>query len=128
MSAARRALEQISMRVIGEVSEFSDKPGYKAAYFTVSDGEASMPCLMWRDAYQASGVRLECGALVEIEGRFSAYIPKGRMQFQVKRLALAGEGVLRMQVAAIAKKLEAEGMMKPSASGRFRSTPCGSRS
>jgi exodeoxyribonuclease VII large subunit len=34
------------------------------------------------------------------------------MQFQVKSLALAGEGVLRMQVAALARKLEAEGLMR----------------
>jgi exodeoxyribonuclease VII large subunit len=112
MTAARRALEGISVRVIGEVSEFNDKPGYKAAYFSVCDGDAVMPCMMWRDAYSASGVRLECGALVEMSGRFSAYVPKGRMQFQVKSLALAGEGVLRIQVAALARKLEAEGLMR----------------
>lgn len=111
MTAARQALEGVSLRVLGEVSEFNDKPGYKAAYFSVSDGEATMPCLMWRDVYNASGVRLECGALVEMTGKFSAYVPKGRMQFQVRSLALAGEGVLRMQVAALAKKLEAEGLM-----------------
>ena len=112
MNAARRALEDVAVRVIGEVSEFNDKPGYKAAYFSVCDGDAVMPCMMWRDAYDASGVRLECGALVEMSGRFSAYVPKGRMQFQVKRLGLAGEGVLRMQVAALARKLESEGLMR----------------
>ncbi len=120
MNAARQALEGVAVRVIGEVSEFNDKPGYKAAYFSVSDGDAVMPCMMWRDAYDASGVRLECGALVEMSGRFSAYVPKGRMQFQVKRLALAGEGVLRMQVAALARKLESEGL---TLSERKRSLP-----
>jgi len=112
MTAAKRALESVSLRVIGEVSEFSDKPGYKAAYFTVCDADASMPCMMWRDAYLASGVELRSGALVEMTGGFSAYVPKGRMQFMVRSLALAGEGVLRMQVAALARKLEAEGLMR----------------
>lgn len=114
MHSAKRALEGVSAHVIGEVSEFSDKPGYKAAYFSVADDGASMPCMMWRDSYQASGVELKCGALVEMWGSFSAYPPKGRMQFMVKRIALAGEGVLRMQVAELAKKLEAEGLMLPS--------------
>jgi len=112
MGAAKRALEGVRVRVLGEVSEFNDKPGYKAAYFTVSDGGASMPCLMWRDAYEASGVELRCGMLVELSGAFSAYVPKGRMQFQVRSLSPAGEGNLRLQVAALARKLEGEGLMR----------------
>ena len=112
MGAAKRALEGVRVRVLGEVSEFNDKPGYKAAYFTVADGGASMPCLMWRDAYEASGVELRCGMLVELSGAFSAYVPKGRMQFQVRSLSPAGEGNLRLQVAALARKLEAEGLMR----------------
>jgi exodeoxyribonuclease VII large subunit len=113
MNAARMALERVQLRVVGEVSEFNDKPGYKAAYFTVCDGGASMPCLMWRDVYDASGVALRCGTLVEITGQFSAYVPKGRMQFVVRRIALAGEGQLRLQVAQLARKLELEGLMRP---------------
>ena len=112
MTAAKRALEGVRLRVLGEVSEFNDKPGYKAAYFTVSDGGAAMPCLMWRDSYEASGVELRCGMLVELSGAFSAYVPKGRMQFQVRTLAPAGEGSLRLQVAALARTLEAEGLMR----------------
>lgn len=113
MNAARVALERVQLRVVGEVSEFNDKPGYKAAYFTVCDDGASMPCLMWRDVYDASGVALRCGTLVEITGQFSAYVPKGRMQFVVRRIALAGEGQLRLQVAQLARKLELEGLMRP---------------
>jgi len=111
MNGAKRALEGVRVRVVGEVSEFNDKPGYKAAYFTVCDEGASMPAMMWRDAYIASGVVLRCGMLVEMSGYFSAYVPKGRMQFMVRSVSLAGEGMLRMQVAALARKLEVEGLM-----------------
>lgn len=120
MGRARQALEGVRVRVVGEVSEFNDKPGYKAAYFTVCDQGASMPCLMWRDAYDASGVALRCGMQVELMGNFSAYVPKGRMQFQVRRLEPAGEGTLRIQVAELARRLEAEGLMRPE---RKRATP-----
>jgi exodeoxyribonuclease VII large subunit len=75
--AKRQTLEGIRLRVVGEVSEFADKPGYRAAYFTVSDGDASMQCLMWREQYVASGVALRCGMLVEMAGYFSAYAAKG---------------------------------------------------
>lgn len=113
MGLAKQALESVRLRVVGEVSEFNDKPGYKAAYFTVADGGSAMPCLMWRDSYAASGIQLRCGMLVELTGQFSAYVPKGRMQFTVRRLALAGEGRLRMEVAQLAARLEAEGLMRP---------------
>jgi exodeoxyribonuclease VII large subunit len=105
MNLARQALETVRLRVVGEVSEFNDKPGYKAAYFTICDSGASMPCLMWRDAYTASGIALRSGMLVELSGQFSAYIAKGRMQFTVRSLALAGEGRLRMEVAELARSL-----------------------
>lgn len=113
MGLAKQALEAVRLRVVGEVSEFNDKPGYKAAYFTVADGGSAMPCLMWRDTYLASGIQLRCGMLVELTGQFSAYVPKGRMQFTVRRLALAGEGRLRMEVAQLAARLESEGLMRP---------------
>lgn len=120
MTAAKRALESLTVTVIGEISEFSDKPGYRAAYFTAADAGASMSCLMWRDAYLASGVTLQSGMLVEMTGQFSAYLPKGRMQFVVRRLALAGEGRLRLLVAELARRLQAEGLM---AAGRKRRLP-----
>lgn len=113
MGLAKQALEMVRLRVVGEISEFNDKPGYKAAYFTVADGGSAMPCLMWRDAYLASGIQLRCGMLVELTGQFSAYVPKGRMQFTVRRLALAGEGRMRMEVAQLAARLESEGLMRP---------------
>jgi exodeoxyribonuclease VII large subunit len=120
MSLAKRTLEATPLRVIGEVSEATDRAGYKAIYFTLSDGSSVMSCLMWRDAYELSGVPLRQGMLVEVGGSLTVYAPKGRMQFQVRSLQAAGEGALRMQVAALARRLEAEGLMEP---GRRRKLP-----
>lgn len=111
---AKNALEGVGLTVIGEVSECTVKPGYKAVYFTLSDDSSVLPCLMWRDSYDMCGFGLRPGMLVEVSGAFTAYAAKGRMQFQVRRLTPAGEGVLRMQVAALARKLEAEGLMSAS--------------
>lgn len=112
MALAKGALEGVRVRVVGEVSELTDKPGYKALYFSLKDGASVMPCLMWRDAYAVSGVRVVDGALVEVSGFFTAYPAKGRLQFQVRQLVAAGEGVLRLQVAELARRLEAEGLMR----------------
>jgi len=123
MSLAKRTLEGLPVRVIGEVSELTDRSGYKAVYFTLTDGSSAMSCLIWRDAYDSSGVPLRDGLLVEVSGSLTVYAPKGRMQFQVRRLQAAGEGVLRMQVAALARKLEGEGLMRPERRRRIPEFP-----
>jgi exodeoxyribonuclease VII large subunit len=113
MTLAKRTLEAVSLRVVGEVSEFTDRSGYKAIYFTLCDGSSVMPCLIWRDQYAASGVVMRNGMLVEVSGALTVYPPKGRMQFQVRILEAAGEGDLRLKVAALARLLEGEGLMRP---------------
>ncbi|MDY0340129.1 MAG: exodeoxyribonuclease VII large subunit [Coriobacteriia bacterium] len=120
MAHAKGALEAVRLRVVGEVSEATIKPGYKAIYFSLKDGSAVMPCLMWRDQYDAAGVKLEDGHLVEVTGNFTAYAPKGRMQFQVRSVTMAGEGMLRLEVARLASALKAEGLM---AEARKRALP-----
>ena len=47
--------------------------------------------MMWNNRYQAAGVSLSVGMLVELTGRFTLYAPKGRMNFDVFSVALAGE-------------------------------------
>lgn len=123
MQAAKFSLEKVRLSVIGEVSEFNDKPGYSAAFFSVHDDECTMPCIMWRDRYNASGVALQAGILVELKGYFSCYLAKGLMQFTVTSLSLAGEGKLRMQVAQLAKKLETEGLMDAARKRRVPALP-----
>lgn len=113
MSMVRRALEPLSVTVVGEVTELTDRPGYKAVYLTLGDGSATVSCLMWRDDHQRSGVDLTCGMLVHATGSMTVYAPKGRMQFQIRSLAPAGEGLLRLKVADLARRLEAEGLMEP---------------
>lgn len=113
MALARGALETVRLSVVGEVTGCTIKPGYKAVYFSLTDESAVMPCIMWRDAYDLSGVLLRDGLLVEVSGYFTAYAAKGRLQFQVRTLTIAGEGALRVQVAALARRLQAEGLMDP---------------
>lgn len=108
---ANSILKNHTFHVMGEVSELSDKPGYKAVYFTVKDEGAVMTCLMWKNRYQASGVKLFIGAKVELTGKFSIFARSGKLDFNVYGVKLAGEGALRQQVAQLAEKLKAEGLM-----------------
>lgn len=111
MRIAKDLLQEHTFHIMGEVSELSNKPGYKAVYFTIKDEGATLPCLMWKNRYQASGTTLEIGARVEVTGKFTVYAPQGRMNFDVSRLVLAGDGYLRQRVAQLAQKLKDEGLM-----------------
>ena len=113
MQLAKGALEGVTVRLVGEISELSNKPGYKAVYFTVKDESASLPCMMWNNRFRAAGVQVTVGQLVELTGRFTLYAAKGRMNFDVFSLAPVGEGQLRLQVANLARKLSAEGLADP---------------
>ena len=123
MALAKSSLEALTVRILGEVSEVSIKPGYKAAYFTVKDSSASLPCMMWNNRYRSSGVELKVGMLVELTGRFTLYAAKGRMNFDVFSIELAGEGNLRLKVANIARKLQAEGLTDPARKRRIPAFP-----
>lgn len=111
LGIAKKQLEDITVRIVGEVSEVSANPRYKAVYFTLKDEKSSLPCMIWNNRYASCGVDLQVGSLVEATGRFTLYAAKGRMNFDAFSLELAGEGKLRMQVANLAKRLEGEGLM-----------------
>ena len=113
MAQAKRSLESVTVRLIGEVSEVNAKPGYKAVYFTVKDQGASLPCMMWLNRYRESGVKLAVGMLVELTGRFTLYAPKGRMNFDVFSVSMTGVGDLRRRGAELARTLQLEGLMDP---------------
>ncbi|ACV22246.1 Exodeoxyribonuclease 7 large subunit [Slackia heliotrinireducens] len=112
MNLAKGALEHITVTIVGEVSEVNVKRGYKAAYFTVKDASAALPCMMWFNRYdKTDGVTI--GMKVEMTGRFTLYPKQGRMNFDVFTLKQAGEGDLRKKVADLARKLQNEGLMDP---------------
>ncbi len=114
LQIAKGNLESIRVVVEGELSELSDKPGYKAVYFTLVDKNGAMPCLIWKNDFARAGIVLKQGMLVQVSGNFSLYAQKGRMNFVARSIRLAGEGALRAQVALLAKKLQEEGLMEPS--------------
>lgn len=106
LTIAKSLLQEHTFKILGEVSELNDKPGYKAVYFTIKDDKATLPCLIWKSRYQTSEAKLHVGAKVEVTGRFSIFPAKGRMNFDVSFIALAGEGDLRLKVAQLAQKLQ----------------------
>ena len=81
-------------------------------YFTLRDEreDASIDCVMYR--FQAQRVRrlLEEGARVQLFGRGSFWVPRGRLQFVAERARPAGRGALLEALEKLKQKLAAEGL------------------
>lgn len=100
--------------VEGEVSGFRG-PNARSGhcYFQVKDDSAAMDVIVWRNTYASMGAELKDGTTIRMRGKFDVYAGTGRLSFIARSIELAGEGALRQKVAALARKLEAEGLMAP---------------
>ena len=104
-----------SLSVTGEVSGFRG-PNARSGhcYFEVKDDGASMSVIAWRGVYAHAGFELKDGLQIQLTGKFDIYKASGRLSFVASSMSVAGEGVLRQQVAELARKLEREGLMDSS--------------
>ncbi|MDY2776902.1 MAG: exodeoxyribonuclease VII large subunit [Collinsella sp.] len=107
------AIPQIT--VLGEVTGFRE-PNARSGhcYFQIKDESSAMDCVVWRGVYAKRTFDLRDGMQVQFTGSFNLYKPTGKMSFVVRSLRLAGEGLLRQQVAALAESLRREGLMDAS--------------
>ena len=115
VSLAKDAVSQWPTLVVtGEVSGFRG-PNARSGhcYFDVKDDASSMSVIVWRGTAQKLGFQLRDGLSVQLTGRFDVYKGSGRLSFIASRVEAAGEGLLRQQVAELAKRLEREGLMDP---------------
>ncbi|MGB5018100.1 MAG: exodeoxyribonuclease VII large subunit, partial [Candidatus Moraniibacteriota bacterium] len=75
--------------------------------------ESLVSCLIFRSAYQISGVNLAVGDEIIIEGVPEIYKPNGRLSLKVSIIELAGEGALKKAYDELFRKLTTEGLMAP---------------
>ncbi|MBR1829027.1 MAG: exodeoxyribonuclease VII large subunit [Atopobiaceae bacterium] len=102
------------LTVAGEVTGFRG-PNARSGhcYFQVKDEQSAMDVIVWRGTYAKCGFELRDGLTVQITGAFDVYTGSGRMSFVARKIEASGEGLLRQQVAALARKLQQEGLMDP---------------
>ena len=97
--------------VQGEVSNFKvASSGH--AYFTLKDGKAQLPCVMWKPQVlrQQRHFLPRNGDAVEAHGHIDVYEAGGRYQFYADVLRPVGEGALYREFQRLKAKLEAEGL------------------
>ncbi len=112
---AADALDSIpQLTVLGEVTGFRG-PNAKSGhcYFQIKDTSCAVDCIIWKGAYAKRSFELRDGMQVQFTGGFNLYKATGRMSFVARSFTLAGEGLLRQQVAQLAERLRREGLMEP---------------
>ncbi len=99
--------------VEGEVQQVTT-PASGHLYFTLSDGEASIRCIMWRSAAANLAEPPVQGRL--IQARFTKidhYAKNGSVSLIVNAIRNAGEGELLQRVLDVRDRLRAEGLTDP---------------
>jgi len=100
------------MWVTGEVSNVS-RPSSGHLYFTLSDENAALRCVMWRPRVARQTHIPRDGELLEVLGHISVYEAGGQYQLYAESLRPAGEGARFAEFLELKARLEAEGLFEP---------------
>lgn len=125
MSAFTAALRQAIELRFRDVQVKGEVLGAKAGqgghlYFTLRDGQAQLPCVVWRTTLARMPATIKDGAHVVATGDVQIYPPHGRYQLVVSRLADIGLGARLAELEALKARLAAEGLF---AAERKRALP-----
>jgi len=97
----------------GEVGEkINNYPKY--SFFNLLDKDGSLlKCFVWREVIDNLGVNIEPGMEIRVVGFPEVFKKRGELNFQVEKIELIGEGILKKQFEILKKKLEALGYFNP---------------
>lgn len=111
VSDVRRHTERAysDLLVRGEISNLRAAPSGHI-YFTLKDGDASLPAVLFRKEAVQLRFRPEDGLEVLLQGRASVYEQRGQLQLVADSLEPVGAGSLQVAFEQLKKKLEAEGL------------------
>ena len=120
-----RIVDIPTLWVEGEISELKvPRPGQKLStvFYTLKDPNNGfmVSCTMPKSRYEALGLNLGDGDLVQCFGRPDIYAARGTFQLRVQSMEHAGRGLILQQLEALSAKLQAEGLLTTRASCRCR--------
>jgi exodeoxyribonuclease VII large subunit len=79
-------------------------------YFTLKDGDAQLPVVLFRRNAQLIGFKPKDGLAVEVRGRISVYETRGQLQLIAESLRPRGTGALQLAFEQLRDRLRLEGL------------------
>ena len=79
-------------------------------YFTLKDGDAQLPVVLFRRNAQLLGFKPKDGLAVEVRGRISVYETRGQLQLIAESLRPRGTGALQLAFEQLRDRLRQEGL------------------
>jgi exodeoxyribonuclease VII large subunit len=95
--------------VAGEISNCRPAPSGHI-YFTLKDGDAQLPVVLFRRSAQLLRFRPADGLAVLVRGRISVYESRGQLQLIAESLEPRGAGLLQLAFEQLRDKLKSEGL------------------
>lgn len=95
------------VRVVGEVTDPSETGS--AVYFTLTDGDAELDCVLWQSRYRSMDAAIEAGAEVLVTGRVDYWVEGGRLNLKPWSVTVVGEGSRARRVARLRAELDERG-------------------
>ncbi len=79
-------------------------------YFTLKDGDAQLPAVLFRKQAQLLSFKPKDGLAVEVRGRLSVYETRGQLQLIAESLRPRGTGALQLAFEQLRDRLRREGL------------------
>lgn len=114
-----RVVDIPTLWVEGEISELRvPRPGqrFSTTFFTLKDPNNGfmLSCTIPRSRFEALGLDLRDGDLVQVFGRPDIYAARGTFQLRAQSIEHAGRGMIMQQLEALRAKLQREGLFDES--------------
>jgi exodeoxyribonuclease VII large subunit len=104
--------EYADVWVEGEISNFRPAPSGHV-YFTLKDGDAQLPVVLFRRQAMLLRFRPEDGLQILVRGRVSVYEQRGQMQLVAEFIEPVGAGSLQVAFEQLKARLQKEGLFSP---------------
>jgi exodeoxyribonuclease VII large subunit len=104
--------EYSDLWVEGEISNLRPAPSGHI-YFTLKDGDAQLPAVLFRKQASLLRFKLADGLHVLLRGKISIYEQRGQMQLVAEFLEPVGAGSLQIAFEQLKQRLEARGLFHP---------------
>ncbi|WP_336331025.1 exodeoxyribonuclease VII large subunit [Haloarcula sp. CGMCC 1.2071] len=95
------------VRCIGEVTDLHQNS--TALYFTLTDGDAELPCMIWANRYREMDADLEDGTEVILEGDIDYWVEGGKIDLKPWEVIVVGDGDQAAAVERLRSELEERG-------------------